>query len=660
MPVAPAAPITLDPETLDFLFPCHFAVDAGQRMTRLGPGLRRLLPRAAPGANVSEAFEIIDGPSDLDLAAATRRQIVLRARGERPLRLRGAIAAQAGGALFLVSPAPTDGAEARALGLDLGDLSPCDGSLELVIANEMQRIITLEASELAARLKVARDVAVQREAFFQRILQLMPAIVVVKDAVDGRYLLVNARAEQALGLSAEQMIGRTPGDLFPAEQAEDALAEDARLLAGDTLELEQIKITTTPLGDRVFATRKLIAADDAGGRHIVTVGEDVTEQQQAGERLRLALEAAEQANAAKSTFLANMSHEIRTPLNGIVAVADVLSRADLGRRERELVGMIRTSGATLERLLGDILDLARIESRQLAVESAPFDLPDLCRATADLVRLRADEKGVALDCHVAADLGNIVVGDAVRVRQILGNLLGNAVKFTDRGRVALKVERLDTTRVRFCVTDTGVGLSNEGRARIFERFQQADESITRRYGGTGLGLAICRELTELMGGTLGCESVQGVGSTFTVELPLAVGAGAGDDGAAPALEATPPGDLRVLVADDHPTNRRVVELMLEDIAQVVCVEDGRQAIDAVLASDFDVILMDMQMPVMDGLAAVQAIRDLPPAKSQVPIVMLTANALPEHVAASAAVGANVHLSKPITAEALFSALGAVL
>jgi len=521
----------------------------------------------------------------------------------------------------------------------------------------MQRIMTAEAMELAVRLGAARDRAVERQVFFDTILQLLPAMVMVKDAKDGRYLLVNGTAEDVLGIASEEMIGRSVFDLFPRKEAVKFTAEDAEVIASGKMKVEQEEaITTRTRGQRYFITKKLATYGDEGASYVVTVGEDVTERHEAETALRKALKAAEEASLSKSTFLANMSHEIRTPLNGIVAIADILSRAELPAKAQELIQIIQASGETLERLLSDILDLARVESHQITIEVAPFHLGELARATAALARLRADEKGVQVDVRLDAQVDRVMAGDMVRVRQVLTNLLSNAVKFTAAGRVRLTVSRTDAGPVRFVVKDTGVGFDQDAKERVFGRFQQADDTITRRFGGSGLGLAISRELVGLMGGALDCDSTPGVGSSFWFEIPLEPGEAA-DARPGPRSAGAQSANLpRVLVADDHPTNRKVVELMLEGHAQVVSVENGEQAVSAFKSGAFDLVLMDMQMPVMDGLTAVREIRRGEDVAAHAPIIMLTANALPEHVAASLAAGADLHLDKPITAASLFAAI----
>ena len=380
-------------------------------------------------------------------------------------------------------------------------------------------------------------------------------------------------------------------------------------------------------------------------------------------RLRVAQTRAEEASRSKSEFLANMSHEIRTPLNGVVAMADALSRRALDGAEREMVEIIRSSGTTLERLLSDILDSAKIEAGEVALEPVVFHLGDAVRDICALWGPKAEEAGVALLAEIDPTVHPVVTGDVVRVRQILANLVSNAIKFTAEGSVRLSVATTEAGLVRFTVVDTGVGFDDDQKDRIFGRFHQADGSITRRYGGTGLGLAISRDLAEMMGGTLDCQAVPGEGATFWLELPLQP-AGAIDRTAPDVAEAhQPEAALRILLADDHPANRKVVEVLLASTdAELVMVENGRLAVDAWLADPFDLVLMDMQMPVMDGLAATAAIRahEAENGRARTPIVMLTANAMAEHVAQGREAGADGHLAKPITTASLFGAIEAAL
>jgi len=358
-----------------------------------------------------------------------------------------------------------------------------------------------------------------------------------------------------------------------------------------------------------------------------------------------------------------MSHEIRTPLNGVVGVADMLAAADLPPREHGMAEVIRASGQSLERLLSDVLDLARVEAGQLTIETAPFQAADLVRSVAALSRLRADEKGLSLTSQIDPALEGWFLGDAVRVRQILTNLVSNAVKFTERGGVTITAESPAPGLLRFGVADTGVGFDASEKERLFGRFQQADGSITRRFGGSGLGLAISRQLAALMDGRLDCDSTPGGGSRFWFEAPLA----STEPPAAKLREPQAAGHearaTRVLVADDHATNQTVVRMMLEQFGiEAVVVEDGAQAVAAMRNERFDAVLMDMQMPVMGGLEATRLIRAQEAASGapRTPVLMLSANALAEHREAGRRAGADGHVSKPVTVAGLMTALNGVL
>jgi len=367
---------------------------------------------------------------------------------------------------------------------------------------------------------------------------------------------------------------------------------------------------------------------------------------------------AEAASVAKSEFLANMSHEIRTPLNGVLAMAHVLNDADLPPREQEAARLICASGEMLERLLSDILDLAKVEAGQMEIEAIPFDAGELMRSVAALCRPKADEKGLPILVAIDPAADRTWLGDAVRVRQVLINLVSNAVKFTAAGEVRMTLTVGAEGRLRFDVSDTGVGFEPAFKARVFDRFQQADGSITRRFGGSGLGLAISKHLAEMMGGILDCDSTPGSGSVFWFEVPLPV-AGASEP-VAVAGPSVPAGTgMRLLVADDHPTNLRVVEIILRGVGmEVTSVVNGLEAVQAHAVGGYDMILMDMQMPVMDGMTAVAQIRaaEAQSGGARTPIIMLTANAMPEHVKAGRLAGADAHLAKPITPASLFQAI----
>ena len=376
---------------------------------------------------------------------------------------------------------------------------------------------------------------------------------------------------------------------------------------------------------------------------------------------------AEAANEAKSQFLANMSHELRTPLNGVVALGELLRTRQTSPENREMAGLIVSSGQLLERVVNDVLDVSKIEAGKLTLEAIPFDLETTVRRTADLHAASASAKGLELVCHVDDAARGVWRGDPGRLSQIVSNLLSNAVKFTAEGSVTLNVRRLGG-RLCLVVRDTGAGFDKEVAARLFQRFEQADSSMTRRHGGTGLGLSICNSLAQLMGGRLRARGVPGKGAIFAATLPLQwLSEAAAPEAEAPAVKGgaarAPQRGPRILLAEDHVTNQRVVSLILAAIgAQLTVVDNGELAVAEATTRAFDLILMDMQMPVMDGLAATRLIRDHEAATNsgRTPVIALTAHALPEHVAASLAAGADRHLTKPIRPDDLLGAVDAVL
>jgi signal transduction histidine kinase/ActR/RegA family two-component response regulator len=375
--------------------------------------------------------------------------------------------------------------------------------------------------------------------------------------------------------------------------------------------------------------------------------------------LEAARDVANAANAAKSTFLAMISHELRTPMNGVLGAAQLLDGASLSPAQKRYVEMIRTSGDSLLNLLNDMLDFAKIESGKIEIESIEIDLPALCGQVGSIWSAKAESKGLGYALAVAPDAPTMIVGDPTRLSQIIHNLLSNATKFTAAGRVSLTVDAEwlgpDRARISLAVADTGLGISAEDRARLFQPFSQLDSSSTRRFGGTGLGLAISQRLAGLLGGSLDVASQPGEGSTFTLTLDVAVAAWIRPDSAPAAKEeasaATRP--LKIMVAEDHPINRKLLLLWLEmEGHSFTAAENGQIALEHCASQVFDVILMDVNMPVMDGLSAVRALRRGSGANRDTPVVMLSASARAEDHDAGLGAGADAYLSKPIDFAAL--------
>ena len=370
------------------------------------------------------------------------------------------------------------------------------------------------------------------------------------------------------------------------------------------------------------------------------------------------------ASRAKSEFLARMSHEIRTPLNGVLGMTQALAaETDLKPGHRQSLGVIRQSGESLLAILNDILDLSKVEAGRLELESIPFDLEDAARGAQQAFAVQAAAKNLTFRLHIDPGAAGTYLGDPTRLRQILYNLLSNAVKFTAAGEVSLSLTRSGEA-LTIVVADSGIGIAPQDLARLFSRFQQVDSSTTRRYGGTGLGLSICRELAELMGGSVDVESLPGAGSRFTVSLPLPRlgGATVGTGPAAATLEAglvlggVAP---RVLAAEDNPINQLVLRTLLAQVGiEPTVVGDGQAAIEAWRAGAFDLILMDVQMPVLDGVSATRAIRTAEAAdrRPRTPILAITADAMQHQVDEHLAAGFDGHVTKPIDAGRLYEAI----
>ncbi|WP_240609620.1 response regulator [Phenylobacterium deserti] len=511
-----------------------------------------------------------------------------------------------------------------------------------------------------------------------------PRLLVVDDLEDNRIVL--ARPLRRRGFEVVEAPSGAAALAALAEQTFDLVLLDVvmpemdgfQVLKAireryDALELPVVMVTVRDAGeDVVRALRegandyltKPINLDVTCARIEVQIGRKQAVEQIRAEQpeltrligeLRAQLAQAEAATRAKSEFLANMSHEIRTPLNGILGMASVLAREEAPNDPRPLALTIVESAQALERLLSDALDLSRAEAGKLEVRREAFELARVVERCFSLFAANASAKGLTYSCDIDDAVRVAAWGDPLRLQQILTNLLSNAVKFTEQGAVRLRATR-DGDMFRFEVRDSGIGFDPARAEQLFGRFEQADGSIAQRFGGSGLGLAISRRLAELMDGRLTAEAAPEQGAAFTLLLPMETAAPAS---ASPQLTGGRDRPLRILAADDHATNRRVLELTLAPLgAEVTLVGDGAQALEAWGSGDFDLVLMDVQMPVLDGLSAIRELRQREARRGhgRVPVIALSAHASRRHVQMSLDAGADQHLTKPLSPETLFASL----
>ncbi|MBI3438833.1 MAG: response regulator [Proteobacteria bacterium] len=490
--------------------------------------------------------------------------------------------------------------------------------------------------------------------------------IAITDA-DGVFTYMNqAHAKQFGYDAAAELTGRPWMVLYDPAQAQ-IIAEEAFSTIAQvgvwTGEAIGRRRDNTPLFQEIT-----LSGLPSGG--VICATRDVTERKRLEVKSRKHAEmraSAEAASAAKSAFLAQMSHEIRTPLNGVVGLAGALRDTHLSAEQEQIVGLIESCSETLDHLVSDILDLSRIEAGKTKFDVSPFDLARVVRDATSIVSSAGEAKQVRVETLLEGAARNAAfMGDAVRIKQLLLNLISNALKFTAAGTVRVRVAAPDVATgargdVVLEVTDTGIGFDETDAARLFRRFEQGDDLIGRTYGGTGLGLSICQALAEGMGGHISCSSAIGLGSTFTVTLPLERAAPPASVALDPIGQA--PRGVRVLVAEDHLANRRVVEIILSAAgAELTFAANGFEAVEARRLGDYDVVLMDMLMPVMSGLEAIAAIRALERRENlpAIPIAVLSANVVERHRELASRAGADLFLAKPITPAVLLSAIETML
>jgi PAS domain S-box-containing protein len=542
-------------------------------------------------------------------------------------------------------------------------------------------LVGLLSLVMNVRQMAARDAARLRSQESERrarvLADTLPLLIAYLDR-DLRYRFANAHYRAQWGLEPQDMLGKTVSEVFgPA--AGPWLEDLKSALAGRRLHYE--RDFQGPNGvDHFLVDLVPDIAPDGRVSGFYLTAMNITDRKNSEQR-------AEAASRAKSEFVANMSHEIRTPMNAVLGVAYLLENTPLTQAQKEYVGMIRSSGQMLLGVLNDVLDFSKIEAGRMELAPQPFLLREVLDSLSNVMSLPANARGISLAIDAADEVPAVLVGDAMRLQQILLNLVGNAVKFTERGGVSVRV-MLDQDaaeqglRLRFAVRDSGIGMDLEQQSRLFSAFNQADASTTRRFGGTGLGLAICRRLTELMGGDISVRSTPGAGSEFVVTLPFGV---ADDDvpvehpalqtaaaqgwlmPEAPALQDAPPEPepapaprlqgLRLLLVEDHPLNQLVARGMLEHAgASVEVAENGQLAVDRLRdrAEDYDIVLMDVQMPVMDGFEATRHIRHTLGLK--LPVLAMTAGVMQSEQDQCIDAGMDDFIAKPVDVEQMLDTI----
>jgi len=530
------------------------------------------------------------------------------------------------------------------------------GYLLIGTDNTARKLVEAEQKKLDQRL---RD-----QQFYTRSLIESNIDALMTTDPAGIITDVNKQMEALTGCTRDELIGAPFRSYF---------TDPERAEAGIKLVLSEKKVTDYELtacardGKQTVVSYNATTFYDRGRtlQGVFAAARDVTERKRVEAELQQAKAMAETASQTKSDFLASMSHEIRTPMNAIIGIADLLAKTPLSPEQDKYVQIFRRAGDNLLNLINDILDLSKVEASQLELERTGFSLSDLLEKVREMVAVRAQEKGLELVCEIAPDVPNDLVGDPTRLRQVLLNLLGNAIKFTESGEVALRVapdgDSAARGALRFTISDTGIGIPGEKLSAVFERFTQADSSTTRRYGGSGLGLTISKRLVELMGGCIRVESGVGKGSVFSFTVPLEIWEGptrravvpVGAD-PEPALPA-----LHILLVEDSSDNRTITLAYLQDTPyRVEIAENGAVAYAKFIAGPYDLVLMDRQMPVMDGLTATRAIRAWERANQRppTPIVALTASALKGDQEQCMAAGCTAYLTKPIKQEVLLQAI----
>ena len=517
------------------------------------------------------------------------------------------------------------------------------------------RIAELEQSEHTV-VNRAEKLIFNREAKFKGIIDNFH-LGLLEVAPDGRIIRANESFCEMSGFSSEELQGQDGGDLLlDSEEKELMTARNTGRTEGKE-DVYELRVFNKNKETRYWLVSAAPLLGDDGEVHgSIGIHWDITEMKQLEFELKGARHKAEESSKAKAMFLANMSHEIRTPLNGIVGMAEQLAQSQLDADQRYFVDIMRSASSTLLSIINDVLDISKIESGKFSIETTPFNLNETIRRTLSIFGEKAKQTNVSLDIELMDDRGIMHLGDPHRLSQVLFNIVGNAMKFTQAGyvRVTSHLARgeNDICLVSFSIEDTGVGMDMAYLTKVFEAFTQEDASVTRKFGGSGLGLSIARNIVHIMGGTIEIESEKGKGTRVNIRIPMRI---SNEKTKQDIVEITDLQKslkgLRILAVEDNELNRMVLQVILKKCEVVLTIaHNGQEAIDLIQQQEFDLVLMDVQMPVVDGLEATKYIRN--ELKMTIPIIGLSANAMREEVEICKQAGMNDYLVKPYSERVL--------